>query len=110
METLRVWGIVRGRKQNRWSDSDVEDHEASKFHGLIFETNVTVEADIAKPASCVFLGTVQGGQTWHGQTLGGQLSRKKSSVYVLLTPSKESGGDLFWLGLVLARLVTVRDP
>jgi hypothetical protein len=31
------------------------------------------------------------------------------SVYVLLTPSKESAGDLFWLGLVLARLVTVRD-
>jgi hypothetical protein len=49
-------------------------------------------------------GTVQGGQTWHGQ-----LSCKKSSVYVLLTPSKELGGDLFWLGLVLASLVTVRD-
>jgi hypothetical protein len=52
---------------------------------------------------------VQGGQTWHGQTLGGQLSCKKSSVYVLLTPSKELSGDLFWLGLVLAGLVTVRD-
>jgi hypothetical protein len=54
-------------------------------------------------------GTAQGGQTWHGQTLGGQLSCKKSSVYVLFKPSKESGWDLFWLGLVLARLVTVRD-
>jgi hypothetical protein len=60
------------------------------------------------PRRVVLLVWVQGGQTWHGQTLGSLLHAEESSVCMLLTPSKESGWDLFWLESVLARLVIVR--